>query len=192
MSKIEIVNRALMKLGEPPISSLNDVVFGKSYDVIYNDMRKLLLSTYPWRFAVEVAQLNRLEEKKGNKFLYVMPNDCLLLLRVMQGEGDNLLEGYELKYDVMGKCIACEVNDYLRIEYVKDVDAQLFSPLFREALASKLAAEFAMRIKNSMELKQVLDNEFYMLIKNAELNNEIVKNVETISDSSWVLVRQAW
>ena len=110
MSKIEIVNRALMKLGEPPISSLNDVVFGKSYDVIYNDMRKLLLSTYPWRFAVEVAQLNRLEEKKGNKFLYVMPNDCLLLLRVMQGEGDNLLEGYELKYDVMGKCI----NYFLR------------------------------------------------------------------------------
>ena len=40
MSKVEIVNRALMKLGEPPVSSLNDAVFGKSYEIIYDDISK--------------------------------------------------------------------------------------------------------------------------------------------------------
>ena len=70
MSKIEIVNRALMKLGEPPISSLNDVVFGKSYEIIYDDVKKLLLSIYPWRFAIDVKKLNRLDEKKKDKFVY--------------------------------------------------------------------------------------------------------------------------
>ena len=29
MSKVDIVNRALMKLGEPPVSSLNDAVLVK-------------------------------------------------------------------------------------------------------------------------------------------------------------------
>ena len=34
MSKVEIIYRALLKLGEPPVSSLNDAAFGKSYETI--------------------------------------------------------------------------------------------------------------------------------------------------------------
>ena len=45
MSKVDIVNRALMKLGEPPVSSLNDADFGKSYEIIYDDIKVLLLSS---------------------------------------------------------------------------------------------------------------------------------------------------
>ena len=40
MSKVEIINRALLKLGEPPVSSLNDAAFGKSYETIYEDVKK--------------------------------------------------------------------------------------------------------------------------------------------------------
>ena len=39
MSKVEIINRALLKLGEPPVSSLNDAAFGKSYETIYEDAK---------------------------------------------------------------------------------------------------------------------------------------------------------
>ena len=41
MSKVEIINRALLKLGEPPGSSLNDAAFGKSYETIYEEFMKM-------------------------------------------------------------------------------------------------------------------------------------------------------
>ena len=49
-----------------------------------------------------------------------------------------------------------------------------------------------MRIKHSTSLKQMLDSEFLMLIRQAELNNEIIKDTELVPDSSWVLVRENW
>ena len=82
MSKVEIINRALMKLGEPPLSSLNDAHFGRSYEIIYDDMKELLLSSYPWRFSVEMKYLPKLEEKFGDKNMYQLPSDCLLVLNV--------------------------------------------------------------------------------------------------------------
>ena len=44
----------------------------------------------------------------------------------------------------------------------------------------------------SDKLKQLLENEFYMLLRQAEANNEIVKDTELLKDSSWVLVRECW
>ena len=191
MSKIEIVNRALMKLGEPPISSLNDVVFGKSYEIIYDDVKKLLLSIYPWRFAIDVKNLNRLDEKKKDKFVYLLPNECLFLIKVFGGFRDddtNLISGYE----VFGNSILCDYDNGVKIEYVKNVSEEYFSALFREAMAAKLASELALRIKNSSEIKQMMENEFYMLIRHAELNNEIEKDLEILPDSSWISARKTW
>ena len=191
MSKIEIVNRALMKLGEPPISSLNDVVFGKSYEIIYDDVKKLLLSVYPWRFAIDVKKLNRLDEKKKDKFVYLLPNECLFLIKVFggfRGDDTNLINGYE----VFGNSILCDYDNGVKIEYVKNVSEEYFSALFREAMAAKLASELALRIKNSSEIKQMMENEFYMLIRHAELNNEIEKDLEILPDSSWISARKTW
>ena len=72
MSKTEIVNRALLKLGEPPVSSLNDAAFGKSYETIYEDVKNLLLSSYPWRFAVACKHLAREEELYGERYRYLI------------------------------------------------------------------------------------------------------------------------
>ena len=196
MSKIEIVNRALMKLGEPPISSLNDAQFGRSYEIIYDDMKELLLSTYPWRFSVGMNYLPRLEEKYGDKFMYRLPSDCLMVLNVkgcektdVRGVSADRIVGYEIANNTIITYVASGVS----VEYVKNVDDDMmFSPLFREALSSKIGAELAMRIKQSTRLKQLLENEFYMLLRQAEANNEIVKDTELLRDSSWVLVRESW
>ncbi len=196
MSKIEIVNRALMKLGEPPISSLNDAQFGRSYEIIYDDMKELLLSSYPWRFSVGIKYLPRLEEKYGDKYMYRLPSDCLLVLNVRGCEKTDVRDvsadrivGYEIANNTIVTYVASGVS----VEYVKNVSDDMGgSPLFREALSSKIGAELAMRIKQSTSLKQLLENEFYMLLKQAEANNEIVKDTELLKDSSWVLVRECW
>ena len=196
MSKVEIINRALMKLGEPPVSSLNDAVFGKSYEIIYDDMKELLLSLYPWRFSIEIKYLPRLEEKYGDKFLYKLPMDCLLLVGVRGVQKTDVRDvclDRIVSYEVVNNCVAVSQENGVMAEYVKNIDDDMsFSALFREALSSKVGAELALRIKQSVSLKQMLDNEFMMLIRQAEFNNEIIKDSELLKDSSWVSVREIW
>ena len=196
MSKIEIINRALMKLGEPPVSSLNDAQFGRSYEIIYDDMKELLLSLYPWRFSIEIKYLPRLEEKYGDKFLYKLPMDCLLLVGVRGVQKTDVRDvclDRIVSYEVVNNCVAVSQENGVMAEYVKNIDDDMsFSALFREALSSKVGAELALRIKQSVSLKQMLDNEFMMLIRQAEFNNEIIKDSELLKDSSWVSVREIW
>jgi hypothetical protein len=196
MSKIEIVNRALMKLGEPPVSSLNDMQFGKSYEIIYDDIKELLLSSYPWRFSLEIKRLAMMEEKYGNKYMYKLPLDCLLLVRVLGGSRTNemeiCLDSFQT-YEVVNNTIVSLTDKGVVVEYVKNIDDDMmFTALFREAMAAKIAAELSMRIKHSISIKQMLENEFLTLIRQAELNNEIIKDTELMPDSSWVLVRSNW
>ncbi len=191
MSKIDIINRCLIKLGEAPISSFNSAVYGKSYEVMYDDMKKMLLSMYPWRFAIGEKKLVKDIELYGCRAKYCLPNDYLMLLRVFSNNingGSN-----QVDYEVVENFVVCDLKDGVCIEYVKNVDEERnFSPLFREALIAKIASEMSMRVKHSLELKQIFETEFYNLIRQAEFNNEIIKDVEYMPDNSWVLCRKAW
>lgn len=196
MSKIEIINRALLKLGEPPVSSLNDAAFGRTYDIIYKDVKDLLLSSYPWRFAVDIKELPRCEEMFGDKYMYRLPVDCLLLLKVFGADNvdwKNVHIAGAQNYEVANNCVVTAVKDGICAEYVKTIDDDaMFSQLFREAVAAKIAAELSMRLKHSLSLKQAMESEFFTLIRQAELNNEILKDVELVPENSWVLVRDFW
>lgn len=196
MSKIEIINRALLKLGEPMVSSLNDAAFGKSYDMIYEDVKNLLLSTYPWRFAVEIKDLAKVDEMYGERFMYRLPVDCLLLLKVFGTAhlGVTRIRAGEMAgYEIANGCVVTPVAGGIKAEYVKAIsDDARFAPLFREAMAAKIAAELSMRIKHSLNFKQAFETEFYNVIRQAELCNEIMKDAELLGDNSWVLVRETW
>ena len=196
MSKIEVINRALLKLGEAPVSSLNGMAYSASYDAVYEDMKRLLLSSYPWRFAIGIKDLAMVDELYNGKFMYKLPVDCLLVVNVL-GLSDVWEEGnlgtVSEKYEMSGDCIITDVKTGVKLEYVKLLDdVRCFTPLFKEALAIKIAAELAMRVKHSVQLKQMLDNEFLMILRQAELNNEIMKDTEKLTDNTWVLVRNAW
>jgi len=196
MSKIEIINRALLKLGEPPISSLNDAAFGQSYDMVYQDVKNLLLSTYPWRFAVITQILPRREQMYGSHYMYTIPADCLFLIKVFNKNNADMADCHfssAVDYELADGAIISDVKNGLHIEYVRRLDDDAtFAPLFREALAAKLAAELSMRLKHDLNLKQMFETEFFNLIRQAELNNEIMKSAEILPDNSWVKIRQSW
>ena len=137
MSKVDIVNRALMKLGEPPVSSLNDAVFGKSYEIIYDDIKELLLSSYPWRFSLEIKYLPKLEEKYADRYMYKLPNDCLLLVNVFGPSKTDVTEirPYKLQgYEVANNCVVSYLDKGVMAEYVKNIDNDLDFSLLLERL----------------------------------------------------------
>ena len=159
MSKIEVINRSLLKLGEAPISSFNSAVYGKSYEVLYDDMKKMLLSMYPWRFAVAEKKLAKDVAPYNGKAKYCLPSDYLMLLKVY---GSNVADAdYTVDYEIVENFVVADCENGVVIEYVKNIDDdKKFSQLFREALVAKIASEISMRVKHSLELKQIFENEF--------------------------------
>ena len=193
-----IINRALIKLGEPPVSSTNKMANGESFKLVYDDVRKSLLSSYMWRFAIKTVELAPLDEKPqtNRKYCFQIPSDCL----VIAGIGDLYkfpdLRDYILssgeRYVIMGDKIECCLNP-LPLTYVADVcDTGLFSPWFREAFSARIAAEMAWKIHQNGNMKQVLEQDFATAIAMAMQNNDIIQDTKSIGDNSWISVREAW
>jgi hypothetical protein len=194
---IKIANRVLIKLGEEPIGSLNETPFGPTMEYVYDDLRRSLLSMYPWRFAIETRDLAPIEEdtKNGyNKFL--LPSDCLLFLGVGEMYKPDDLRDIKMTsgelYQIRGSEIYSRFNP-LHVRYVKDVkQEEKFSSLFREALICKIASELTTKIHLNPQLRSMFEQEFSQRVSEAMQYNEIIQDTQQLRDNSWVSIREGW
>ena len=194
---INIINRALIKIGQPTISSTSQDPNGRIYGLVYEDVRDWLLAAHSWRFAIKRAILARDEEKpiSGFAYAYTLPSDFLLLYKFQEtyklpNLSDNITKSDE-RYSIEGNKILCNEPDKLDFSYIAKIqDPNMFNPWFREALIAKLAAEFAPRLKQSASLAKAYNEEFFQYLRKAEYNNDILIDSETMPDGSWVSVRE--
>lgn len=195
---IEIINRALIKIGEPVISSLQQHPYGSSLGLIYEDARRALLSSHYWRFALKRADLAKLDEDTGSDvyaYSYALPADYLTLKDFgdyykLPNMGD-IIPLADTRYSIEGGRLLCKFDLPINITYVADVtDPKLFTPAFKEALIATVAAEISIRIKNGAELKTLFIQEADRYVTQAVNHNEIVRDIETMPDNSWVACRE--
>lgn len=196
---INIINRALIKLGEPLISSVDQEPNGRLMSLIYEDMRDFVLADHPWRFSIKRIILAPDAETPASGFAaaYTLPTDFLTLYRFglyykRPNYSNNIVRSDE-RYSIEGHKILCNIKSKIYLTYVSRVtDPNRFSPWFKEALATKIAAEYAMRLKQSPQLLQLFNNDFAMYLERAEMNDELMNDTETIPDASWVGIRRGW
>ena len=196
---INIINRALIKLGQPIISSTSQEPNGKIYGIVCQDLRDWLLASHPWRFAIKRAVLAQDEEKpiSGFAYAYTLPGDFLSLYRFGEyfkspNYSNNIISSDE-RYSIEGNKILCNEKDKLYITYISRVeDDEKFSVSFREALINKVAAEYAARLKQSINLANKLDENFMYYLDQAQQNNELMTDSETMPDGSWIGIREGW
>lgn len=197
---IEIVNRALIKIGEVPITALSQHPYGETMGFIYEDQRKMLLSMHFWRFALKRARLAEVDVETGSALFahaYALPADYLLL----KDFGDaykmpnlsDMITVPDARYSIEGNRLLCPIRGNVNITYVADVtNPKLFTPMFREALVALVAGEISVRVKQGLDYKQMCLQEFESYITQAAMNNETVRDIETLPDNSWVTVRDDW
>lgn len=198
-ASINIINRALIKLGQPPVASIGQAPNGTMWGLLYIDQRDLLLADYFWRFAMKTADLAPDADKPLStyKYAYTLPADFISLFKFgiaykQPNYSNNIIMSDE-RYSIEGNKILCDVPDVLRIMYTARVeDDKFFSPWFREALVARMAAEMAARLKQSVDLQRALNQEFASYLERAEANDAIMRDTETIGDSSWVGIREGW
>lgn len=197
MSK-NIINRALIKIGENTISSIEQQPYGEMLGLIYEAGRRHLLSSHFWRFAIKRAKLARLNEDTESvmfPYAYALPNDYLMMKdfeeAYKQPNLNDMILSSDERYTIEGNRLLTRYEKKDAIIYICDEkDENHFLPCFIEALISWIAAEACVTIKNDLQYKQIFLAETEKYIMQAQLNNEILRDSESLPDNSWITCRE--
>lgn len=137
ITKLNIINNALMQLGHAPVASLIDqdelVV---SAETIFDSILPSILSQGGWRFATKVEQLSQLVETPPKPYLYVyaLPSGWLKTLSVWPNTYDwDIFHGNKIYTFNEGEW-------YMQFIYQPDVSAlpYYFTDYFAHEIAARL------------------------------------------------------
>lgn len=171
MSKIDIINAALTRVGSEPIASLEDGTAGaKIAEQNYEMIVLSALRSYPWRWASKVAKLNMLDQVTHGKppepwlFVYQLPND-LLRLRSLK------LFGRPIAYATMKDKAFCDVdqNGEVLAAYTWRVLEAEWDELFAEAITQRLEGLFLRGVREAHQEAAARDSSAKDTLREARL-----------------------
>lgn len=188
-SPVEIANRALQKLGAKRISAFADgSANARAVQTCYDVLRQAELRKHRWSFAIQRFSLaadataplfgrqNRFQVPTG--FLKMIdPDPDWNYVGTMGGTivGNNTQSMYQFSdYAIEGGYILTDASAPLNIRAVMNIeDCNLMDPLFREALAAKMAEEMCEEITQSNAKKESARTDYKEAVAEAKKANGI-------------------
>jgi len=171
VSVAAICNRGLTLLGANRISSLDDdSLEAKLCKEHYDDIRKSLLRSHPWKFATKRALLaaSSTAPAWGWDYQYPLPSDCLRVTELYGQEQDNWTEE--------GRFLLTDSAD-VKIKYIYDMtEVGNFDPNYTEVLSLDIAITLSYALTTSQGLRDDL----------IALREGRIKNARTYSAQSAV------
>jgi hypothetical protein len=154
---IQIVNKALVRIGVRQfIDDLDEATAAAEIaSVLFEPTRDEVLESNRWRFATQRSFLAVIEdaERTGWTYAYGLPTDCLSARYLAEPNGHRTPTAaqripftVELNEDGDGKILLTDQVDAELVYTARVESSTLFPPLFCDALAWKLASEFAMAL----------------------------------------------
>jgi hypothetical protein len=186
LSKVEICNHALLKIGADPIASLDInqtdseavVQSARLCGILFDQALDEVLRSYKWNSALERAQLSRLTETPAFKwkYKYQLPNDCIRVFNVYDD-----IEAYDdrTEYVVEGRTILCDY-DAVYLCYVKrpnDVSS------LDAGLTKCIIQSLAIKLSVPMQLDQVMQNSLITEYQRVILPE--ARSVDTLENRYW-------
>ncbi len=193
---VDIVNRALSKLGEAHISSLEgEQKSAQLAASMYDNLLGAEISAHAWHFAKARLMLTALAEKPafGWNFQYQLPEDCL---RVLEAGPWPLAANLDFvgsdtsSFTLEGDKILANHGPALNLIYLRRaLDPAFYPPVFVEALAARLAAEMCESLTGSTAKRESAFREYRGALGEARRINALGLPPQMIQDDSWVLSR---
>lgn len=189
-SKLEIINRGLLKLGADRIESLSDdLEEARAAATCFDTCRDAELASAPWVFALRRALLTVAGPTPAFGFTrsLVLPVDCLRVVML----GLDFATFRSIDWVNEGRHILTEADTGLPILYVgKITDPSQFSPHFVESLACRLGAEMCERLTGSTTKVAKLDKDRDDAIAEARRVNAIQRPPQPLPDTErWLGAR---
>jgi hypothetical protein len=168
----EVCNIALGRIGiRQPLTELaEDSAEAEMCSVFYEDARDAVLEVLPWKFATKRASLAALAEASGGErsgweFVYTLPADCIAPREIYSGTR-NPPADQRIPFDVehnedTGKSVLlCDMEEAELIYTARIATVAIFTPLFIDCLAFKLAADLAMALPNKAPLSDLMERRY--------------------------------
>lgn len=195
VGQLDIVNLALMRIGESTIQSMDEgSTPARSATLLYDISRRAVLRDYDWNFAIKTIALPvvKAEDVPGAKFSYScpVPSDCLRVVEILPSGGVDsffienavgvppgliLTSPFRTEwFRVYNGVIYTHIQHPL-LKYVCDEEnVDLFDSKFIEAFSYKLAGELAMAVRQSETLMTSMLNAYQAVVSKAseESQNE--------------------
>lgn len=185
-SEVSICNRALQLLGQTRISTLTEnSVAGQACNNCYAELRDAELMAHPWLFARVQAQLAASSTAPTHTYdnAFPLPTDCL---RVEFPENEPALD-----WSVHGKEIYSNWSAPLDITYVSQVtDTNTMHPLFREALAARMAMDMCEELTQSNTKYEIAAAAYKRALREARKVNALLRLPQEPVDDPWIVVRR--
>lgn len=183
-SVVDICNRALDKLGQGPIVSLEDGT--KSANLCNRNwplIRDQVLRDHPWNFSIRRVTLAPDVTEPVWGFLYrsPLPTNCLRVIEVKDlSQGD---------YQVEGKAILSN-QDVLYVRFIARItDPNEYDALFQDAVASRLAVELCESLTQSNTKKDLLIQEYDLILTKAKRADGQENPPAPFEEDTWLLSR---
>ncbi len=183
-SKINIINQALSKLGEPPIDSLSqDTKQARESLLVYDDKRQALLQEHKWNFAIKRAALAPLAQAPlyGFTGAFQIPTDSLRIVSI-ELQDDNA-------WEVEGQTILAQSTTAINIKYISDItDEDQMTAQFRETFSALLAWSMAEALIKTATVKDQLGQDYADKLRTARSMDgaEADSYIRPIGRGSWI------
>lgn len=188
-SKVEIVNRALQKLGASTIVSLSDnSVNARAANLSYEPVKLMELRKHTWNFATKTFSLaaDATAPDFEYSYSYTLPSDWIMLVAPYPN-----MKSEDLDWQVQGGKIYTNDSAPLQGRYIWDVqDPNLMDALFREALSCSLANELCELLTQSNSKQATVAAMYKETINMAKRQNAIEKPPVTFPDDKWITARR--
>ncbi|MEB5707368.1 hypothetical protein [Pantoea anthophila] len=197
-TKIIVINRALVKLGEERLMSETDNnKASRTIEAIYDGLLESLLRDYRWAFSIKRAKLSALSDAPayGYSHQYQLPADFLRMDEVLNSALMSPLRGAidqlrDSPWQIEGRKILTDIEAPLHLRYgAKVTDPSQWDSSFAEAFACLLAYEMSESITQSSTKKQAAGQDFETAIKAARAASAIERPRIRQQETSWLTSR---
>lgn len=167
-SQTGICKLALIRMGEPPITSLDDgSKAANTFLAIWDTVIDIVLRDHPWNFAIARAIPPLLDETPtwGFASVFQLPGDCVRVLGIGDSDGADI--NPLITYKIEGrKLYTDETAVYLK--YVtREISVGMFDARFTSAVASRLGMETAIYLTQKPEVKAQMQKEYILELSGA-------------------------
>lgn len=191
---IELVNAALVRIGQEPIVSLDNVETVSSTVTLVRAtvsiVKRKLLRNNDWNCARVTAKLVKSKDNPGtgwkNAFIIPEEPECLRIVQISVDNGESYIdldEYYnwhsgtkEALFDVDENKLLCNADE-VYIKYTADIDAAKFDAALASAFVAQLAAELAYALPASVSLAEYLQKLARRELKEAKSLNARERNI---------------
>lgn len=177
---ILIVNAALTRTGHEEITDFEDGsdearVARANYEEIVAEE----LASFPWSWAKDDADLDRINEDAIDEWAYVyqLPTNLIKLVRVH-------MDGRTIKYKRKGTKLYCNEIENVSVEYIFRAEEEAWSWDFRGKIITRLEAIFLRALSedyDKAELREGAANDKSMMVKSHDGQNQTPKDRRKVS-----------